>query len=85
MKDASNQLERALNAVRKMAKENETKVSDQKTAIVVVGVDSRECNGKADTSFKLAGEVVIPSKEVAILVVTNDCQLKTATHAQIMK
>ena len=58
------------------------KITGGKTAIVVVSVDPRECNGKADTSFKLAGEVVTPSKEVEILGVTIDSQLTFASHAQ---
>ena len=42
------------------------KIAGEKMAIVVVSVDPRECKGKPDTSFKLDGEVVAPSKEVEI-------------------
>ena len=82
VKDASSQLEPALKAVETWAEENERKIAEEKTAIAVVSVDPRECNGKADTSFKLAVEVVTPSKEVEILGVTIDSQLTFASHAQ---
>ena len=61
------------------------KIAGEKTAIVVVSVDPRECKGKADTSLKLTGEVVTPSKEVEILGVTIDSQLTFASHAQNMR
>ena len=48
----------------------------------MVSVDPRECNGKADINFKLAGEVVTPLEEVEILGVTIDSQLTFASHAQ---
>ena len=57
-----------------------------KTAIVVVSVDHpRECNGEADTSFKLGREVITPVKEVGILGVTIESQLTFASHAQNMR
>ena len=61
-----------LNAVEQWAEDNGIKIAGGKTAIVVVSEDARECNGKANTSFRLAGKVVPPSKEVAILGVTTD-------------
>ena len=85
VEDTSSQLEPALNAVEKWAEENEMKIAGEKTAIIVVSVDPGECNGKADTSFKLAAEVVTPSKEVEILGVTIGDQLTFASHAQNMR
>ena len=65
------------------AEDNEMKVAGEKT--VVVSVDPRERTGKANTSFKLAYEVVIPSKEVEIMGVTIKSQLTFASHAQNMR
>ena len=61
------------------------RITGEKKAIVVVSLDPRKCYGKANRSFKLAGEVVKLSKEVKILGVTIDSQLTFASHARKME
>ena len=82
--EASNHKQRALNAVEQWPEDNGIKIAGEKAAIVVISVNPRNSIGKANTSFRLAGEVVTPSKEVETLGVTVDSQLTFAIHAQKM-